>query len=373
VRHIEALEKFSEDTWFDYSRDKSATMSEESMYETVNTKASYVLRALYIANNELQNCASFTKCCEESIRCMADEEIDLVHDPAVVGRWFADFRKDHKFTLADSSSISAPVWEKSCVYKLFAAKEGESAKEALGRHIDSLKNFSAESWKDYCDKGKIKYLKPTAQEVVTTKAGYVLAVLHIAKDELQYCQSFINCCRKVVLGNTDVGGLQPIDDPVIIYRWFVEFRDHHTFKAPVYSIPYWESQGARALFDTKEDEDVKQKVADYIGQLQKFPSDWRGLVVDGHAIDLTGPEKADLCSKVVYVVHAFANALKHMPRLGWTGCCELAVKSIAPMDGFRKVTSADVVKVYVEEYLDNGGKFYPIIKPNEVQSNTTLL
>lgn len=371
VRHIEALENINEHTWAEYCRDCSSTMREESIYELINIKATCVLKALYIAHNDLRNCGNFNQGCEESILYMVEEDIDSVYDAATVGRWFADFRTDHKFTIADSSFVSIPIWERSSVSKLFAAQPGESAEEALNRHIGSLENFSFSNWTDYCEKGKVKYLKPAAQAIVTTKVAYVLAVLCVAKYELQHYKSFRRCCHEVAVHKSGVDGLSTVDDAAVVYRWFTEFREEHKFEAPVFPIPFWESKGACLLFGATQGEDIKQKVAGYIAKLQTFETDWRDLMVKGYSVPFSNHEKAALCSKVVYVVHAFAIALRYMPRLDWIDCCEQAVKNIAPMKGFTKVANADIVEEYAWEFLDNGGKFNSVTQPIETEPVST--
>ena len=259
-------------------------------------------------------------------------------------------------------------WQSQEANKLFVAKEGETAKEAISRHIEALENFNAETLTAYCGENRTNLLEDEKEEIVTTKASYVLTALYIAREELENCASFINCCREALLYMSDVDDIHKLDDAAAIYRWFADFRNDHKFKVTPFPGPFWESTETRIIFGVEKAQDIKQTVTGYVLRLQKFETEWKSLVVGGHEQDfqLSDEQKVHFRTQVVYVVWALTKALSHMPNVSWIACCQMACNSLDvdefKASPFKKVASANIVKTYFREFRRNGGKFIVKVK-----------
>lgn len=258
-------------------------------------------------------------------------------------------------------------WHTSEAKKLFAAAEEETARAAIARHIAALEGVSESTWRAYCVPNAEYMSEDLKMNNVTTMASYLLAALYIANDELSNGTSFIECCNQAILFLSDVPGLAKIEDGSKLYLWFIGFRTSRKFnvlRSQKLDVSYWESSDAQDLFGVEDGENVKGAIYGYITHLQKFQVNFNELLVDEqfHSLyEMTPRERNMFVSKVVYVVRALANAVRHMPGISWRRCCDMACRQLKGCEGFHNVASSNTVQAHFQEYLSNGQKFHLVV------------
>lgn len=258
-------------------------------------------------------------------------------------------------------------WHTSEAKRLFAATEEETARAAIARHIAALEGVSESTWSAYCAPNAEYISEDLKMNNVTTMANYLLAALYIASDELSNGTSFIECCHQAILFLSDVPG-DKIEDDSKLYLWFIGFRTSHKFNVlhgPKLVMSYWESSDAQDLFGVENGQNVKGAIYGYITHLQKFQVNFNELLVDGqfHSLsEMTPRERNVFVSKVVHVVRALANAVRHMPGISWRRCCDMACRQLKGQEGFHNIASSNAVQAHFQEYLSNGQKFHLVVK-----------